>query len=185
MKLHKCPRCKKLLGPGSGYHSIDKTALNDRFCPVPVGRYHKKCCPLCRCARLCVGDCVRFAGERNSYTVMASSGRYAVCIKPFAALKTVMYTIVDFERKVRGTEDLIFGMGFSTRKKCQEALQRLVDGESEVSYRNVVALSIESVKPLGNNITSAKAMDAIRNRLAAAEANRLKVLREKNKKTSK
>ena len=30
-----------------------------------------------------VGDRIRFAGERNGYTVRASDDRYLICTKPF------------------------------------------------------------------------------------------------------
>ena len=34
----------------------------------------------------------------------------------------------------------MFGMGFETDEECQEALQRLQSGETEISYRNRVDL---------------------------------------------
>ena len=55
---------------------------------------------------------------------------------------TVLYTIIDLQRNVRGTENLVFGMGFETDEDCADALDRLEKGESEVSYRNYVALEI-------------------------------------------
>jgi hypothetical protein len=57
-----------------------------------------------------------------------------------------MYTIIDFQQQVRGTEDLIFCMGFETDQQCEEALQRLVEGKSEISRRNRVKLVIEKIK---------------------------------------
>lgn len=89
-----------------------------------------------------VGDKLRFAEEKQRYTVQAADERYAVCTKPFNPCRTVLYTIVDFQQQVRGTENLVFCMGFETRKLCREALVRLRSGVSEVSYRNRVRLSI-------------------------------------------
>lgn len=75
----------------------------------------------------------------------ACNSRYAICTKPFNPNKTVLYTIIDFEKDIRGTENLIFCMGFETDELCNEALARLQVGESEVSYRNRVALDIVQV----------------------------------------
>lgn len=91
------------------------------------------------------GALVKFAGERRRYRVMAANDRWAICTKPFAARKTSVYTIIDFQRQVRGRENLIFCMGFETEDDCARALARLVAGESEVSYRHVVPLEIEMV----------------------------------------
>lgn len=92
-----------------------------------------------------VGDRVKFREEKLAYTVQAADARFAVCTKPFNARHTVLYTIIDFERKVRGTENLVFCMGFETRELCEEALSRLQVGESEVSHRNYLPLGIEKV----------------------------------------
>lgn len=96
--------------------------------------------------RLAVGDRINFASEKRCYTVQATDGRYAVCTKPFAACRTVMYTIVDLEEEIRGTEDLIFGFGFGTRQECEEALERLRAGDSGISRRNRVPLDIVEVR---------------------------------------
>lgn len=96
--------------------------------------------------RLHKGDTVKFAGERRRYRVMAANERFAVCTKPFAAIGTTIYTIVDFVRQIRGRENLIFCMGFETELDCEQALARLVDGESEVSYRHWAPLEIVDVE---------------------------------------
>jgi hypothetical protein len=89
-----------------------------------------------------VGSKIHFHGERIGYTVRAANSRYLVCTKPFTLRKTVIYTIVDLDSNVRGTENLIFCMGFETTEKCQEALARLTSGETEVSWRNRVPFVI-------------------------------------------
>ena len=91
------------------------------------------------------GQKVYVKAEKRPYKVRACDGRFVICTKPFNPQKTVQYFIIDKERNVRGTENLIFGMGFETDKECNEALDRLQKGESEVSYRNVAPLDIVRV----------------------------------------
>lgn len=86
--------------------------------------------------KVLVGAKVWFDNEKCPYTVRASNVAFCVCTKPFAAQKTVLYTIIDWERGVRGPEDLIFGLGAETPRQCREMLGRLTTGESEISYRN-------------------------------------------------
>ena len=89
-----------------------------------------------------VGSRIWFSNEKRPYRVKASDERFTVCTKPHNPMKTVMYTIIDFKRQVRGTENLVFCMGFETDELCQEALGRLQKEESEVSYRNNVPIDI-------------------------------------------
>lgn len=86
-----------------------------------------------------------FDGEKKPYKIQALSPRYAICTKPFNLKRTVLYTIVDFAKNIRGPENLIFCMGFETEKRCEEALIRLQKGESEISHRNRVSLNIRRV----------------------------------------
>lgn len=92
-----------------------------------------------------VGDLIKFKSERQRYCVKAANRRYAVCTKPMNALHTTIYTIIDFERNVRGRENLIFGMGFETDEQCEAALERLISGESEVSWRHWVELDVDKI----------------------------------------
>lgn len=94
---------------------------------------------------LVVGEKIKFYEEKQAYTVRASNIVFAVCTKPMNALKTVLYTIIDFNQNIRGTENLIFGFGAETDKQCREMLDRLTNGESEVSSRNEISLRIEKV----------------------------------------
>ena len=91
---------------------------------------------------LCTGDKIWFKGEKRHYTVIARNKRYLVCTKPFIAKKTVIYTIVDFEKNIRGTENTIFEMGMETEEYCKDALNRLTTGDSQISHRNRVPLEI-------------------------------------------
>lgn len=92
-----------------------------------------------------VGDKIEFIGEVKPYTIMACDERYLICTKPFNLKQTVLYTIVDLENNVRGTENLIFCQGFETKEQCSEALIRLQTGESEISRRNKVILQIKPI----------------------------------------
>lgn len=98
-----------------------------------------------------VDDRVRFAGERRAYTIQARGERYLVCTKPFALRNAVIYTVVDLRHRVRGTEDLAFGLGAGTREECEDMLARLegrdphIGFTTEVSHRNRVNLEVTAV----------------------------------------
>ena len=93
-----------------------------------------------------VGAKIRFFGEKRPYTIRAANRRFAVCTKPFNLKRTVLYTVIDIEQGVRGTENLVFGFGAETDQQCEEMLARLAAGETEVSHRNRVRL--EPVGPV-------------------------------------
>lgn len=97
----------------------------------------------------CVGDKVRFAEEKQAYTIQARSDRYLVCSKPFNPKHTVLYCVVDLEKQIRGPENLVFGAGAETKEQCEEMIERL-EGRSgfqtEVSYRNNIPVKVESVR---------------------------------------
>ena len=77
--------------------------------------------------------------------VQASNVAFTVLTKPFNARKTTLYTIIDWKNNVRGPENLVFGMGAETRKSCEEMLERLTQGESQVSSRHNIPLKIEKL----------------------------------------
>lgn len=98
-----------------------------------------------------VGSRIKFAEEKRPYRVRARSDRYLVCTKPFNPQRTVLYTVVDLQKNIRGTENLVFGAGAETDSDCQEMVRRL-EGQcldtgftTEVSHRNRVALNVEAV----------------------------------------
>lgn len=95
-----------------------------------------------------VGSKIKFENEKQRYTVQASNVAFCICTKPMNALKTVLYTIIDWRRQIRGTENLVFGMGAETKEDCEEMLKRLTEGETEVSHRNRRDLDIEKVELL-------------------------------------
>jgi hypothetical protein len=103
------------------------------------------------------GDRIKFAEEKQAYTVQATSDRYSVCTKPFNPKKTVLYSIVDWEEQVRGTENVIFCNGAETQEQCFQMLVRLLEGHSEVSYRNRIPLVVDWVRnALGEDVLAAE-----------------------------
>lgn len=87
--------------------------------------------------KLAVGDKVWFEHEKQGYTVRAvtTDGRFAICTKPFNLRKTVLYCIIDYQRGVRGPDNLVFGHGYETPEQIEDARLMLERGEMEVSYR--------------------------------------------------
>ena len=90
-----------------------------------------------------VGSKIKFVEEKQKYTIMASNACFLICNKPFNAKKTVLYTIVDRKEKIRGVESLIFGFGAKTKKECEEMLERLTEGTTQISQRNRIKLNVE------------------------------------------
>lgn len=94
-----------------------------------------------------VGSRVTFEGERMPYTIQARNERYAICTKPFAPRRTVIYSIVDIAEQVRGPDNLVFGNGYETREDCEARLDDLMDPEgcTEISHRRRVKLNVVKV----------------------------------------
>lgn len=88
-----------------------------------------------------VGDKIYFVEEKRPYTIRALGKRYAICTKPFNPKRTVLYTIVDFVKEIRGTENLVSGLGAETDNQCEEMLKRIETGETQISSRNCIALN--------------------------------------------
>ena len=96
--------------------------------------------------KLSLGAKAKFAAEKRRYTVRVAGPRFVVLTKPMAALHTVLYTVVDLQEGVRGTEGVVFCEGAETDEQCAEMLGRLESGETEISHRNRVPLDIETVQ---------------------------------------
>lgn len=93
-----------------------------------------------------VNDKVYFSSEKAPYTVKAFDGRYAICTKPYNFKKTVMYTIVDFKKDKRSTNNLVFNIyDYKVQKDIDQCLKDLRSGEIELSRRNSVDLDIIKV----------------------------------------
>lgn len=107
-------------------------------------------------------DKVYFHGEKLPYTVQAvsTSGRWAVCTKPFAARRTVIYSVVDLERKLRGIDNH-FGYGYETKRQCKVACRLFTFGWLEYSgRRRPIPLLIERINHQGNDDDCRKYLEA-------------------------
>ena len=91
------------------------------------------------------GQKIRFASEKRPYTIRACDERFAICTKPFNLKKTVLYTIVDLKKNVRGTENLLFCPGYETDLNCRKALERLQNEDSHITAKNFIKLDILSL----------------------------------------
>lgn len=80
-------------------------------------------------------DRVLINGERMPYRAICVSDRYVICTKPFNLRHTVQYFILDKEKGFRGPDNMVFCMGYETKEQCQERLNELENGETEVSVR--------------------------------------------------
>lgn len=95
-----------------------------------------------------VGDKLKFKSEKQRYTVTAVGRRYCIAVKPMNALKTYLYTIVDFESGMRGPDNLVFGPMFEYKdpKEAAEAIKLLeADTDLEISHRRSRRLELERV----------------------------------------
>ncbi|HAH93678.1 MAG TPA: hypothetical protein DCM01_07525 [Dielma fastidiosa] len=90
-----------------------------------------------------VGDKVKLACIKRKWTVKAVSERYIILTQPFNLKHTVLYTIIDLKRMVRGTDNLIFGHGYETDEDIEDAISLLREGKMGVSYRNFVPIDID------------------------------------------
>jgi hypothetical protein len=105
-----------------------------------------------------IGDRIKFLEEKTPYRIRALSNYFAVCTRPYNPQCTVIYTVLDFRKSIRGTENVVFCMGAETDEDCEEMLQRFESGESEISHRNNIPLNycvLDSSKPLKEEIKRA------------------------------
>jgi hypothetical protein len=85
------------------------------------------------------GQRIRFTDEKQAYTVQAVSpdGRWVIVTKPFNARRTVLYSVMDMSRGIRG-RDNHYGLGYETRPQILRAMAWFRAGVAEVSYRSWV-----------------------------------------------
>lgn len=92
------------------------------------------------------GDFVWMKGERNKYEVQCRSTNFLILTKPFNAQNTVLYSVVDLSKGLRGVDDHN-GLGYETKEQCLRALLMFVDGTAQFSHRNPpIKLEIEKVQ---------------------------------------
>lgn len=113
---------------------------------------------------------VYFIGESIPMKVLAVSERYAVCVRKLdksedrdllefevkqgarLSIKDAydnlkenpVYTILDFQEQIRGSDNYVFGMyDYFDGKDCQAAINDIESGGMEISHRNSVQLNID------------------------------------------
>ncbi len=88
-------------------------------------------------------DRVWFSSNKKSFKVRECNDRFAICTQP----KTVLYTIIDFDRNVRGEDNLIFSVyDYYSDEDCKQAMEDLISGEIEVSYKRNKNTILDIVK---------------------------------------
>jgi len=94
------------------------------------------------------GDSVWFSTNKKSFKVRECNDRFAICTQPFNLQpKTVLYTIIDFDRDVRGEDNLIFTVyDYYSDEDCKQAMEDLMSGEIEVSYKRNKNTILDIVK---------------------------------------
>lgn len=98
------------------------------------------------CRQLKVNDKIKFQSEKQRYTIKAKSDNFLICTKPFNPKKTVLYTIIDLDRYVRGRNNMIFNpYDYAVQDDIIACLRDLeADGNLvEVSHRNCIKLDVE------------------------------------------
>lgn len=73
---------------------------------------------------LSVGDSVQFAESKRWWKVRAVSERFVILTSPFNLQRTVLYSVIDWERGVRGPDDH-WSVGYETEEQIADALRRL------------------------------------------------------------
>lgn len=115
-----------------------------------------------------VNSTIKFQEDNLPYTIQAVSERYLICTRPFDKTEdddildykvemsayctkkeayedlknSCMYTIVDLEEEIRGSDNYNSWSDYSTREECEEVLKAFETNEIEISYRNRVKLNI-------------------------------------------
>lgn len=96
--------------------------------------------------KLRIKDKIVFKEEKTSYTIKACNERFAICTKPFNLQKTVFYCIVDFEKEIRSSNDLVFNSyDYTTDEGIEKCLSDLITGECRLSERHKLPLNIEFI----------------------------------------
>lgn len=112
---------------------------------------------------LAVGQKVRFERTKTAWTVRAvtKSGRFVILTQPFNLQRTVSYTVIDFDRGVRGVDNY-YGLGYETDEEIADALHEFQHTEddddrtddcpreycrhgAEVSCRNHIRLDFKAI----------------------------------------
>lgn len=93
------------------------------------------------------GDKIWFDGEVKGYTIQCRSENFLICTKPFNARKTVLYSVVDLAKELRGVDNYLGSLGYESKDECLRALVKFEDGSAEFSKRNKpIPLRVSKIK---------------------------------------
>ena len=94
------------------------------------------------------GDTVWFSTNKKSFRIRECNDKFAICTQPFNLIpNTVIYSIIDFDRCVRGQDNFVFGVyDYYLDEDCKQAMEDLMNGEMEVSHKNNKSVSLDIVK---------------------------------------
>ena len=103
-------------------------------------------------APLSPGDSVQFAESRRWWKVRATNERYAVLTSPYNLPNRYglrnFYSLIDWERGVRGPDDHYGFNTYETDAEVAAAVQALLNGEIEVSWRaHSIRVRITQIHP--------------------------------------
>ena len=89
-----------------------------------------------------------FSDGKKSFKVREANERFAICTQPYNFKpNTVIYTIIDFEREIRGEDNMVIGIhDYYSDDDCTDAMKELLSGELEVSSRSYKHVSLDIVK---------------------------------------
>lgn len=91
-----------------------------------------------------LGQKIWFKSEKRPYIIKAFSDRYVICTKPFNLKKTVLYTIIDWTRKVRGPNNLVFNLyDYTEQDDIENCMHDLIKNEIQVSFRHCIPLDVK------------------------------------------
>lgn len=78
-----------------------------------------------------VGDKVNLASSKRAWTVrgVTDRGRFVILTQPFNVRRTVLYTVIDFDRGIRG-RDNYYGLGYESDADVAAALHDFQHTES-------------------------------------------------------
>lgn len=90
---------------------------------------------VCPRPALMVGDKVKLADTVQKWTVrgVTKAGRFAILTKPFNLRRTVLYSVIDFDRGVRG-RDNFYGLGYETDEQVADALHNFQHEEDGTAW---------------------------------------------------
>lgn len=94
------------------------------------------------------GQRIWFSDGKKSFRVREANEHFAICTQPYNFRpKTVVYTIIDFERGVRGPDNMVFGIhDYYSDEDCKDAFDELNRGELEVSGRTSRFVKLDIIK---------------------------------------